>query len=180
MAEPMPEWMQKMISVVPPPPDNPDVVDIPYKEGFNPDLKVYFSDADIPARRNNNPGNLMYVGQQGSVRGGSKRGGGYWAKFSSPEDGFNALIKDIEFKKQGKSKTGISGDSTIADFFKRYAPPSENDSDKYIKSVSKRLGISALAKIKDVDTQKLASEIAKHESGAKVIMNFREYIKKNK
>lgn len=121
------------------------------------------------ANRNNNPGNLRFVGQPGATLG---EGG--FAKFATPRDGVVALMNDIEYKKSGKSSTGVTGDTTIADYVKKYAPPTENNTRQYVLNMVNDLGVSPYDKLKDVPTQSLAYFHAKHEG----YQGYQDLIKK--
>ncbi len=120
------------------------------------------------ADRHNNPGNLVYVGQPGATEGEPKAGGGFWAKFENPTKGYEALKKDIELKKAGRSRTGITGDSTVEEYFRVYAPPTENDTNNYIATVAKQLGVSPDTPISQIPTDKLAERIVRYESGTTI------------
>lgn len=102
-----------------------------------------------PAAVNNNPGNL--------------RGASGWQKFSTPEEGFQALVDDITAKQTGRTTTGLGPTSTLAEFFSKYAPPSENDTQRYVDVVAKRLGVTADTQIGKLDNIALAKEIAAFE-----------------
>ncbi|MBN2661585.1 MAG: hypothetical protein JXR54_09990 [Tannerellaceae bacterium] len=128
---------------------------------------------DIPkssriAFEHNNPGNLMYVGQDGAEKGEPKEGGGYWAKFESPEAGYMGLVKDIQAKQSGKTASNLSGDSTLKELISVYAPSTENDTQGYVKSIAERLGAKEDTPIKDIDADSIAENIAKIESNTKV------------
>ena len=120
------------------------------------------------ADRHNNPGNLMYIGQEGAEKGEPKRGGGHWAKFDDPMAGYKALLSDVQAKQEGRTKTGLSGESSVSEFFSKYAPPEENDTDVYVSNVAKSLGVTPDTPIKEIEPDSLAKEIAKYESGSKV------------
>lgn len=107
------------------------------------------------AFRNNNPGNLRYAKQPGATLGA-----GGFAKFATPEDGFNALINQI--------KLDQSRNLTVSQFVSKYAPPSENDTATYIKQFTDALGVPANTKISDLDPQDIASFMAQKESGTTV------------
>lgn len=117
------------------------------------------------ANRNNNPGNLIFLGQAGATEDISSRTKDRpgFARFSTPRDGVVALMNDIELKKTGKSSTGITGDTTIADYISKYAPKTENNTRQYVINMVNDLGVSPYDKIKDVPTQSLARFHAKHE-----------------
>lgn len=80
------------------------------------------------AQRNNNPGNLRYVGQTGATQG---QGG--FAAFATPEAGQQALIDQVNLD----ASRGL----TLAQFLAKFAPPSENDTTNYIQFVSSQTGI---------------------------------------
>lgn len=104
-----------------------------------------------PAARNLNPGNLRNPST------------GDWQQFDSPEEGFMALLDDIDAKKSGRTRTGLDSTSTLTDFFKSYAPEFENDTRKYIATVAGRLGITPDTPIGQINTYDLADAIAAYE-----------------
>ena len=99
------------------------------------------------AVKNNNPGNL---------RPSSGKG---FKKFSSPEEGFNALIKQIDLYKTGES-SHTEGNETLQELINIYAPSNENDPINYANIVAERLNITSDTLIKDINTKKLAEAIA--------------------
>lgn len=109
---------------------------------------------------NNNPGNLVYAGQEGAKRGEKRSDGTYWAKFSTPDAGFNAL--------QNQVKLDASRGLTLNSFINKYAPSSENDTKTYVTQVSQRLGVDPRTPISQIDTRELAKEIARKESNARI------------
>jgi len=117
------------------------------------------------AFEHNNPGNLIYVGQKGAIEGENKIGGGKWAKFETPNEGYKALISDIKAKQEGRTRTGLTGESTLFDFISKYAPETENNVEKYVRNVTRELGVGIDTKIKDIDSTSLAKTIARLESG---------------
>src|SRR3990167_1015973 len=91
--------------------------------------------------RNNNPGNLRYIGQAGST-GKDKQN---FAIFKTFEAGYNALIRDIEAKFSGNTRTGLNPKSTIQQFFQVYAPVEDsNDPWRYAMSVVRDLNEEGL------------------------------------
>ena len=52
---------------------------------------------------------------------------GSFRKFKSPEEGYAALMNDLQIKVSGASTTGLTGDSTLYDFSQKYAPSSDNN-----------------------------------------------------
>lgn len=108
------------------------------------------------AASHNNPGNLKYAGQAGAEQGEPAGDGGYFARFSSPQAGYDAIGKQVELDK----KRNLS----LGDFITKYAPPGSNDTGQYIEQASKALGAKPDSKLSDLDTGKLQAFIAKKES----------------
>ena len=111
------------------------------------------------ADRNNNPGNLRFIGQ----RGGAQGQGGF-ARFDSPEAGFQALVNDLKAKQSGKSVTGLDGNSTLKELVFKFAPPNENDSEGYARFVAQKLGVDINTPIGRINTISLAKVVALKES----------------
>ena len=114
-------------------------------------------DKDIPATRNNNPGNLKFAKQYGSI--GSD---GEFAKFKTPQDGYAAAIRQV--------RVDQTRNMSVREFVTKYAPPKDkygniiNDTELYIKTVSKNLGVKENKNIKDIDTIDLTNEMILFES----------------
>ena len=79
--------------------------------------------------RNNNPGDLRDT-STGSFR-----------QFNSPQEGYAALLNDLHAKQTGTTTTGLGPSSTLADFAKTYAPPSENNSAQYAANLANHMGV---------------------------------------
>lgn len=105
---------------------------------------------------NNNPGNLKFVGQQGASLGS----GGY-ASFETPEAGLAALHNQV--------KLDAGRDLNVRDFVTKYAPPSENDTELYIKQLNASLKTNDNTKISSIPEDDLVKFIAKKESGSTVV-----------
>jgi hypothetical protein len=84
--------------------------------------------------RNNNPGNLNYVGQAGAAKEGGPNG--RFAVFGSAEAGLQALADQLR-------RYGSRGINSVRAIISKFAPVSENNTQAYIGSVSKGLGIGA-------------------------------------
>jgi hypothetical protein len=99
---------------------------ITVQEGTNPnDLSV----------RNNNPGNLIYVGQAGATQGA-----GGFAAFATPAAGQAALANQITLDAvRGTDATG-KPTTTISELISSWAPPDKNDTAAYISSVAIQTG----------------------------------------
>ncbi len=67
---------------------------------------------------NNNPGNLKFEGQAGAVQGSPASDGGYYAKFNTSQDGYQALLNDLQ------SKYSSGKYSTLNDLMSVYSPNS--------------------------------------------------------
>lgn len=112
--------------------------------------------------RNNNPGNLNYVGQAGA----SKESGnnGRFAVFKTMEEGSAALADQLyRYTKKGTD--------TIQKIIEKYAPKNENNTKAYIEAVSKSLKMSP-TDIVDFERnpqlmKKLMEAVIKMEVGAK-------------
>lgn len=101
---------------------------------------------------NNNPGDIKDPAT------------GQIMKFNSPQEGYAALLNDLETKKSGQSKTGLAPTSTLADFSKVYAPSSDkNDPAQYTANLANKMGVSPDAQLKDLDVGKWADAIAHNE-----------------
>lgn len=106
-------------------------------------LKTGQANEESLAFRQNNPGNL----RSSPFAIGQKNG---FAYFYSEEIGKFAQIWDLHQKCTGNTVTGLNGESTLADLIKVYAPPSENDTENYIKVVEARTGIPRTTKLKEL------------------------------
>jgi hypothetical protein len=104
------------------------------------------------AALNNNPGNLRFAHQVGAAPGV-----GGFARFESPEAGYQALIDQI--------RLDAGRGYTLAQYITKYAPPSENDTALYIEQASHSLGIDPNTPLANVDLSRLAAFQARKESG---------------
>jgi hypothetical protein len=115
--------------------------------------------ADPRGIRNNNPGNLNYVGQAGATKEGGPNG--RFAVFRSAEDGLRALADQLR-------RYGTRGINSVRAIISKFAPASENNTQAYIGSVSKGLGIGADSALDLNDPrvlQSLMGAIIKVENG---------------
>lgn len=105
--------------------------------------------------RNNNPGNLRPVGASTGFQ-----------QFETMQQGLAALDKDLQIK-------GGRGVNTIRKVISAWAPPSENNTEAYIKTVAQRLGVppdAALDMENPLVRQALSTAISLHENGSKVLL----------
>nr|ELR5039959.1 lytic transglycosylase catalytic [Providencia stuartii]ELR5081380.1 lytic transglycosylase catalytic [Providencia stuartii] len=96
--------------------------------------------------RNNNPLNLVYAKQ----RGASKENGSIFATFGSAYDGIRANVKQLMMYYNGTSQAaGYQKLQTVEDIIKFWAPKNHknNDTEGYIKRVSKELGVKRNQKL---------------------------------
>jgi hypothetical protein len=110
--------------------------------------------------RNNNPGNLEANDWTSSLPG-YQGSDGRFAKFATPEQGLDALDRNL----QSYAKLGINTPAGIAG---RWAPTGENDSESYGMAIARDLGIKPTDKIDMSDVgmrNKIAGTIARIENG---------------
>lgn len=123
---------------------------------FQKDGKVVIYSSGTRSWRNNNPGNI--IKSAFASRNGAIGEAGGFAIFSSFKDGRKAIAKLL--------KTRGYKSLTIEDAIKRYAPPHENNTKAYVKSVQKFTGIPATTKINKLGRNqfsKLVDGIIHHE-----------------
>ncbi|HGE8301172.1 TPA: lytic transglycosylase [Serratia marcescens] len=132
------------------------------KTGFDPRsvgqwIRGQFSGANEPRGiRNNNPGNLNYVGQNGATL--EQHATPRFANFISPFAGFMALGKQIKAYYNGTSKAaGYQKLQSVEDIISRFAPASENNTQAYINKLSKMLGVGRGDSLNIQDPQVLAT-----------------------
>ncbi len=115
--------------------------------------------------RNNNPGNLRHSANgkllkpfTGEIRPITDKS---FRSFYEIEDGYRAMfVQLLAYLKRGQN--------TISKIISIYAPPSENDTEAYIKTVEKQTGLNRNAIIKSADKSQLANlmaAISQHENG---------------
>ncbi|UAN57991.1 lytic transglycosylase [Serratia sp. JSRIV004] len=105
--------------------------------------------------RNNNPGNLNFVGQSGATL--ETHATPRFARFESAFEGFTALGKQIKAYYTGTSKAaGYQKLQSVEDIISRFAPPKENNTQKYIDKLSKMMGVGRGETLNIHDPQVLA------------------------
>lgn len=104
------------------------------------------------ANRHNNPGNLRDP-KLGTFR-----------QFSTPQDGYAALLNDLHGKQTATTTTGLGPSSTLADFAKTWAPETDgNDPGQYTANLANFMGVRPDAQLSQLDLGKWAEAIAKAE-----------------
>lgn len=87
---------------------------------------------DTRGIRNNNPGNLNYIGQAGATLEGGANG--RFATWKTPREGLQALANQLRLY-------GDRGLDTIRKVINKYAPSSENDTNGYVNNLAMFMGI---------------------------------------
>lgn len=98
------------------------------------------------AFKNNNPGNLRT-----SPFAIGKRGG--FAFFYNEVVGLMALYWDLFQKCTGNTVTGLNGQKTLEDLINVYAPPSENDTERYLCYIESKTGFKRSTKLVELLTK---------------------------
>ena len=117
--------------------------------GFN---LVQYEDGRIEKRtgdynwRNNNPGNMEWDKNLGEKFGAIKAAGSRFAIFPDEESGNKARAWKL-FEREGGA---INSNQTIAQQIYKWAPPNENDTQKYINAIAKATGVDP-TKVKGKD-----------------------------
>lgn len=92
----------------------------------------------------NNPGALRWSTFQSGIKNG-------FAVFATYEEGWKALLHQINIVRKNKGLKNYKTDGNIKDFFAVYAPAADgNDALKYAQDVAGWLGVSVEFKIKDL------------------------------
>ncbi|MCP1290936.1 hypothetical protein NK214_12120 [Chromobacterium sp. S0633] len=86
--------------------------------------------------RNNNPGNLQFVGQAGARK--EPGAAGRFAVYDTPQQGLDALA--IQIKRYANA-----GKNSVRSIIEQFAPRNENNTESYIAGVAKHLGVSDTA-----------------------------------
>ena len=120
--------------------------------------------------RNNNPGNIEYSPNTNWLGLDSKNpSDGRFCRFKSPEYGIRALTRILKnyTKRDGTAGIGLTGIDTVYEIIHRWAPPSENNTDAYVKSVASALGVDAKQHIELTEDVllRLVKAIILHENG---------------
>lgn len=120
------------------------------------DFTGWDAPAQSPARkptlgeRNNNPGNLNFVGQKGATEG---EGG--FARWPTLEEGIQGHRNQIALD----SSRGMN----FRQYISKYAPPDKNDTEAYIKNGVNSLGIKHDTLLSEIDPEKLREFQQKQE-----------------
>lgn len=121
------------------------------------------STSGVRGIRNNNPGNIRWGDEWQGLVPNSERTDKSFCQFISPEYGIRAMIIIL---RNYEKRHGLN---TIRKIINRWAPPVENDTEAYINSVAKQVGVDA-DKVIDVTDSRvmipLLEAIITHENGS--------------
>jgi len=116
--------------------------------------------------RNNNPGNLRPPGATQGFRG-----------FSTPEEGLEAMRRDLAVKVGGQSKAmagrfGQNYQPTLSNVINTWAPPSENDTNGYLDFVADKSGFAPDTVLTEGDIDRILPGMVEMEGGQKAVDHF--------
>lgn len=117
--------------------------------------------------RNNNPGNIRLGSCRwfGEIRPSQDEA---FCQFRSMAYGYRALLRLLQ---NYRRKHGLK---TIAEMIRRWAPPTENNTNAYIIDVCRQMQMpsSYVIDIEDKDSMcALAAAISRHENGVEAVMS---------
>lgn len=116
----------------------------------------------------NNPGNIRNSGGA-PFKGETTKPGDAWKSFATPQDGYRAIFVLL------KTYYNTHGKKTLREMIFRYAPPSENASENYVKFVADRSGVDPSADASSwMQTQKaegVVKAITQFEQGPQFSVN---------
>lgn len=108
--------------------------------------------------RNNNPLNIRHGSSQWQGMSPEQTDPEF-VQFIAPEWGIRAAAVTL---RTYRNKYGLN---TLAQIIARWAPPTENNTEAYIRSVSSRSGIAPDQVVTDADLPALLEAMTKHENG---------------
>ena len=110
--------------------------------------------------RNNNPGNIVRTGETWRGMSADQSADSRFVVFDDPVWGLRALARVLR-------KYNAAGLNTVQAIINRWAPPVENDTGAYVRSVAARLGVSPTQPLVLTDEimAGLMSAITEHENG---------------
>ncbi|WP_147200787.1 hypothetical protein [Pantoea sp. CCBC3-3-1] len=121
----------------------------PSTDAVASDLNIGGSNSNNRNFRNNNFGNLQYVGQKGArLENANAKGERRFARFDTPEEGFRALGDQLMSYYNGTSKAvGYQKLQSVGQIIPKFAPESENNTKAYMATLSKQLGVGVNDKL---------------------------------
>lgn len=120
--------------------------------------------------RNNNPGNIRWGDSWQGLVPSQQRTDKSFCQFTQPIYGIRALAKVLTnyTKRKGLPHVGKDGIDTVREIIARWAPPNENDTEGYIRSVARSIGVQPNDPINVFDKtvmSGLVKAIIRHENG---------------
>jgi len=111
--------------------------------------------------RNNNPGNIRLSNTtwQGQVPAAQQTDGSF-IQFISPEYGIRAIAKII------RDSYAARGLNTVQSIINTWAPPTENDTNAYVRAVANSMNVDPNAVLSATDYPALVAAIVEHENGS--------------
>ena len=107
--------------------------------------------------RNNNPGNIDFNSRVNWI--GQLGDDGRFIVFDTPQHGIRAIARILKTYRTKYDINSING------IISRWAPPVENDTQSYVNSVSKRVGLLPNAPVDDLHIPDIIDAIIYHENG---------------
>lgn len=120
--------------------------------------------------RNNNPGNIRWGDDWKGLVPQQNRTDRSFCQFLAPKWGTRAMTKILlnYRKRQGMPGVGAAGIDTVREIISRWAPPNENNTESYVQSVAKAVGVKPNDPI-DLENKQLMTRLVKgiisHENG---------------
>lgn len=120
--------------------------------------------------RNNNPGNIRWGDNWQGLIASHMRTDKSFCQFTEPVYGLRAIcVILVNYgNRNGQPNIGAPGIDTVREVIGRWAPPNENDTESYIASVAKAVGVDPNRHI-DLTSpdilRKLVPAIVQHENG---------------
>lgn len=108
--------------------------------------------------RNNNPGNIERSGVTWKGMASDQSSDSRFIVFSAPEYGIRAMARVLR-------NYMAQGYDTVQEVINRWAPPIENDTGAYVRSVASKLGVDPTAPIGSAHIPALIEAIIQHENG---------------
>ena len=139
---------------------------IAQKRTVKNEFKSYLGQANLPRGiRNNNPGNLIQssIAWKGKIPI-DKNTDGHFEQFENFPFGIRAMIIDVR-------NDILKGKDTLQKLITAYAPPSENNTEAYIKFMEQRTGLNRNSMLQTTQSSlnSIVKAIAEQENGKQYI-----------
>lgn len=108
--------------------------------------------------RNNNPGNIVRSGVAWVGMSPDQSSDSRFIVFTAPEYGIRAMARVL-------NNYIANGYDTVQEIINRWAPPIENDTGSYVRSVATKLGLDPLSPVNTSHVPALIEAIILHENG---------------